>query len=698
MARSSSDPRGAGARWAQRRRPACAWLVLIGLLAAAPLATPPARAAGERDAGTSAPASSALPELPRLAPIARPEPDIAAVRELDRILDQLTSEDARSRENARAALDEPIPGIVDAVRLRVQDIRGSLDRDAAPRVLADARREGRKAMKGEKGEDERDGNKKKAADAKADKGAKKGAGDAKKGAGDAKKGAGDAKKSAGDAKKDAKADQGAKKDAGDAKGAKKDIKADQSAKKGADDEKDEGDWLDFMLAVARPRDSAWRDVVKLLAMERMLVAAGTTPAVRELIALHAYFGELLRIDLQRQVAKLRDKAVPALIEARQHDAKIVQRWANKQLDLLGRAIPGEAIASNDTQILADVLRAYGRVRDVDAVRVILSFCNSDRARLRDAAREAISAIGEPGIWQLRDAYLDLTGAKPPREWSWDRVARELFGTYDRARLAEVYKLMDEGVAAASAGKPAEATDAFDKVLARAPLFERRKEMVDAYVERARSLSADRRDDALAMLRKALRLDAPGERARKIEAEIAYLEGALLIERGTPDKFVLERAIELDPSNAGARAALASLGDKVAERKSQTNRHIAAGAVGLAAVLSMFFIARRRSAPSRAREQAGAVPPPPPASPASAPSPPQPTASPASAPPPPQPTASPPASAPPRRQDSAAPPQPQTSPEPAPAAASRADPDLPAQPIEEAEPRRDDAPAADPRDR
>ena len=33
-------------------------------------------------------------------------------------------------------------------------------------------------------------------------------------------------------------------------------------------------------------------------------------AVRELVALHAYFGELLRIDLQRQIAKLRDKAGP----------------------------------------------------------------------------------------------------------------------------------------------------------------------------------------------------------------------------------------------------------------------------------------------------------------------------------------------------------------------------------------------------
>jgi tetratricopeptide (TPR) repeat protein len=286
--------------------------------------------------------------------------------------------------------------------------------------------------------------------------------------------------------------------------------------------------------------------------------------------------------------------VPALIEARQHDARLVQRWANKQLDLLGRAIPGEAVASNDTQILADVLRAYGRTRDVDAVRVILSFCNSDRARLRDAAREAIAAIGEPGIWQLRDVYLNLTGNKPAREWGWDRIARELFATYDRARLAEVYKLMDDGTALASAGKLAEATDAFDKVLARSPLFERRKEMIKIYVEQARSLGSDRRDEALAMMRKALRLDPTSEQAKKIEAEVAYLEGLLLIERGTPDKFVLKHALELDPTHAGARAALASLEDKVAERKSYLNRYIAAGGIGFVALLAMIFIARRRA--------------------------------------------------------------------------------------------------------
>ncbi len=88
-----------------------------------------------------------------------------------------------------------------------------------------------------------------------------------------------------------------------------------------------------------PRTRPGRIWCASTAMTRMLTAVGTTPAVRELIQLYAHFGDLVRIDLQRQVAKLRDKAVPALIEARQHDAKIVQKWANKELDALGPRHP-----------------------------------------------------------------------------------------------------------------------------------------------------------------------------------------------------------------------------------------------------------------------------------------------------------------------------------------------------------------------
>lgn len=548
------------------------WLAVLLCAGAVALGPGQVEAAGELSpAGSASAAAGAaqLPELPRLAPITLPEPDPGALQDLDRLLERLTADDERTRDNAKAALAEAAsPAMIAAIRQRVQDIRGSLDRDAAPRLLEDARKAGRKSLKAAKDDEA-----------------------------PAKKGSKDAAKSGG---KESGKDKAAPKDGTKAGSKDKDKAAPKEAPKAAEkkakESDDEGDWLDFMLAAARPKDKAWRSLVHLLAMERLLTAIGTTPAVRELIALHAYFGEMLRIDLQRQVAKLRDKAVPALIEARQHDAKIVQRWANKQLDQLGRAIPGEAVATNDTQVLADVLRAYGRTRDVDAVRVILSFCNSDRIQLREAARESISAIGEPGIWQLRDVYLNLTGSKPPREWTWDRIARELFATYDRARLAEVYKLMDQGVALANEGKLAEATDAFDKVLARSPLFERRKEMVKTYIDRAMQIEGERRDEALSMLRKALRLDPKGDGAKKLEAEIAYLEGVILIEQGSADRFLLNRALELDPSHDRAKKALLSLEEKVVERQSNLHRYAAAAGIGLAALIAMILLGRRPRRP------------------------------------------------------------------------------------------------------
>lgn len=496
---------------------------LVAFVAVSPLA----HAAGEIPQpalSSSASASSvptALPELPKLAPIVAPEADPGALQDLDKLLERLTAPDAHTRDAARAGIAEVSPSVVAAVRARLLEIRGSIDRKEAQGILDDARKAGRKTMKGK----------------------------------------------------------------GDPKPAKKKP----GAKEEADDE---GDWLEFVLAAPRPKNDSWRDLVKILAMERMLTAVGTTPAVRELLQMYSYFGELLRIDLARQINKLRDKAVPALIEGRQHDAKIVQKFAVKELDLLGRTIPGEAVGITDPQILTDILRAYGRTRDVDAERVVLSFCNSERIKLREAAREAISAIGEPGIWQLRDAYLNQTGNKAPRDFTWDRIARELFGMYDRARLAEVYKLMDEGVALANAQKWIEATDAFDKVLARSPVFERRKEMAKAYVERAKLVEAKEPATSLELLRKALRLDPKGEGAKKLEADIAYLEGMALIEKGTPDKFPLQKAIEIDPTHERAKRALAELDqERVAPKKSFVKRYVAAGGVGFAALIAMIALVR-----------------------------------------------------------------------------------------------------------
>jgi len=390
-------------------------------------------------------------------------------------------------------------------------------------------------------------------------------------------------------------------------GKKRSPKGEKAAKSEDHGERD-GDWLQFVLAVGKPDNPAWRDLVQVYGMLRMLEAVGSTSSVREMLNAYGYYGELVRIDLQRAIERLGEKAVPALIEAREHDARKVRDWARRELDILGRAIPGEAVSTNDTNVLADVLLAFGRVRDVDAARVVLSFVASERVQLRKAARQSVVALGEPALWHLRDAYESATGEKPPRNWDHKRLAQELFRLHDRAGMTAIYELMEQGVALAKNGDATNAAVRFDQVLARAPLFERRKEMAPTYTTIASAHEKEgKHQEALAALRKALRLDPESPNLAHLESRIATLEGRLLIERGTPDPFILKRAVELDPKNTDARELLANLEAQTTKVESQLKRQGAALFVTLAGILSMVWLARRRE-PTGATTQAQESPP------------------------------------------------------------------------------------------
>jgi tetratricopeptide (TPR) repeat protein len=498
-------------------RSSSGWVMAMGLSAClCALAAPSGVAHADPEPPAAEPAPPLqLEELPKLEPIHEASPDPEDLARLDALLSRLTSEDARERELAVPPLAEASKGMVAAIRVRVQAIRETLDRDKAPILLDNARQEARKRRK-------------------------------------------------------------------------------EKEQKGK--ELDEPDWLTFMLADARPADDAWRDLVRLLAMANMLATVGDTPACRLLIEFRAYFGDMLRVDLERKLVELKDRAVPALLEARRHDAKVVQRMADKLLDRMGRAIPGEAVASNDPEILADVLRAFGRTRDVDAARVVLSFANHERAVVRAAAREAIGAIGEPAKWQLRDAYLGLTGEKPAKAKSWETLAKEIFAMYDRMRLAEIYSLYEAGTKAAASGEHAAAVESFDKVLARDPLFDKRAEMAPSYVAFARQEEEQGLELALTSLRKALRLLPEGADTRAVESQIAYLEARRLMERGVPDRFLFEKALELDPDNDRAREALASFEERVEQREESYRRYFYAGGVLLAALTLLIALARRRPRP------------------------------------------------------------------------------------------------------
>jgi len=359
------------------------------------------------------------------------------------------------------------------------------------------------------------------------------------------------------------------------------------------------DLCDKLLELPRP-EGGTKTALVTAALIRALAHAGSTSAVRQLVKLAGDHGGAFRPEITRQVRALGDRALPALIETRKDSSADLRHWAYGQLESMGKRIPGDAVQTHDNQVLADVLRAYGTIHDLDAVPVILSFVSSDRVQIRTAARESLTSFGQDAVWKLREAYSNLTGKSAPEGWSAAEVAKELFAAYDRVRLQEVYGLLEDGLAKEKDGKLDEAIASFDKVLARQPMLDRRAETVPAYVEKAEKIEETDRPAALALLRKAERLAPEGPRVSQVKAEIAYLEGEDLVARGIPDPEPFKRALALEPTHAKARAELERLSATIDDRQSRTrNIAAAAGCLLLAVIGLLLFAGRRRQRPARA---------------------------------------------------------------------------------------------------
>jgi hypothetical protein len=366
-----------------------------------------------------------------------------------------------------------------------------------------------------------------------------------------------------------------------------------------------GDLLEELFKLKKGDAPGYKTAVWTVALLRGLAHIGTTPAARQLVAVAQDHQAQLRPEVGRLVKQLGERAVPALIEARKAETSDQRHWAALQLEGLGKRLPGDAVQTKNNQILSDVLRAYGTIHDMDALPVILSFVNSDRAQVRKEAREAVAAFGQDAIWKLREAYSNLTGKTAPDGWSAEQVRTELWAAFDRFRLDEVYKLLEQGRALEQNGKLEEATSAYDRVLARQPMLDRRGEMVSGYVAYAQSLEDKEPEKALALFRKAERLDPEGPRKAQIQAEIAYLEGMSLVARGVAEAEPFRRALELDPGHAKARVELDRLENAKEERKGRTQRFVAAGVVLAVAIAGILLFGGRKRPSLRARRGASA---------------------------------------------------------------------------------------------
>jgi tetratricopeptide (TPR) repeat protein len=487
-------------------------------------------------------ASAGLPlhrsPLPKLAPTTLPAPDPAQIAELDAALTKIISAKDDERKDGLTRLKEGGAQLLPAMSRRLAELRKGANRDVMGTLITDARKQGKKGSKGKPEPSE-------------------------------------------------KPDKPEKGDKGDKDKPEKKPKHKPVEKEEKDDPA--SDWLNFVTASPRPTDPVYKELVTILAIERALVDIGTTPATRELVNVFVYFGDLFRIDVQHMITRLGDRAVPALLEARKHDAEKVRRWASRQLDALGRAIPGEAVQVSDPAVLAEVLRAYGRTKDIEALRPLVSFASSDRVQIRDAAREAVVSYGEAALWQLREAYETLTGQRPSPGATWDKVAQDLFAVHDRARLAEVFSLFDEGLAAMRDKKYVEMAQAFDKVLARAPTFERRGEMTGGYLAYAHEVEEKQPAQALLFARKALRLAPDAADAKSIESYVLTLEGEQEIARGVVDTVPFKRALEIEPSNERAKRDLVRAEQNLTSTAQGPQRYLLAAGIGLVGTILALFV-------------------------------------------------------------------------------------------------------------
>src|SRR6478609_7565879 len=317
------------------------------------------------------------------------------------------------------------------------------------------------------------------------------------------------------------------------------------------------DYFEMAIEHAEPKSKLWCSLASVLAESRMLAQIGTVEAVRGLIDVYVRYGEFLRVDTQLQLEALGDRAVPALIEARRHPAEKIVKWSARELDALGKAIPSEAVQMTDLQVLSDVLRAFGRVRDPDAARIVVSFSNSERAQVREASRQAIAMLGEVGAWQLRDTYETVVGKKPPRDWNWERTARE-HGDLEAMRRA------------------------FDQVLTRNPDYPKQSELANAYLDYAQKNLAKSPQNALSALRRVERLAKDGEAAKTATSLRLTLEAENLADSGIADRTLLARALEIDPKNSRARDGLARF-ERGEVKEDDSSRYYGAAAIGLVAL-------------------------------------------------------------------------------------------------------------------
>ncbi|HEX4513616.1 MAG TPA: hypothetical protein VH054_08775, partial [Polyangiaceae bacterium] len=357
--------------------------------------------------------------------------------------------------------------------------------------------------------------------------------------------------------------------------------------------RDDFDLVAGLVALPSADPDAYRALLGTACILQTLAKDGRKEAVARMIRVVPDHGGMLRFEIARRMKALGDKAVAPLILARAD--KATRGFAWQTLDAMQKKIPGDAVQTKSNDVLAAILEAYGATKDADALGAVMSFITSERDEVRAAARTAILAYGDAAREKLRETYGNVMNAPPPSDWPAERIARALFDVIDKQRNVEIDALVDDGLSRAQKDDLEGAVTDFDKVLARVPFNARRNLMAPAYARLALKLEETDRDGARVAFRKSLDLDPNGTHATESRAELEVMNGEDLVARGIDDRAAFERALQIDPANAKARAALDRIDAKArgSEDRSRKWTWAALAAAAFLVVLVLFARVPRR---------------------------------------------------------------------------------------------------------
>jgi hypothetical protein len=319
----------------------------------------------------------------------------------------------------------------------------------------------------------------------------------------------------------------------------------------------------LILAPHEIYKEAWAAALQAVSLLAALDVIDTNDALMEAIRFVGQYEGAYARAVGLLVRAKGDRAIPALVRSRKVPSGVVKSFVGDQLARMGKERAPLMAQVNDDQLLADILRAIAEVRDSEGVMVMLSFINSDRPFVRQAARESLLLYERNAIWAVRQSYEDLTGERADTSWDWKETMDRLFAAQDAARLEPLDALLTRGLVAAREKRWADMDATFGAILGREPEYPRRAEMVPGLLAYGEELLA--KGDVLEA-RRVLRLagylaPAGDVRAARIQAHLAYLEGLRRRDLGFPDAQPFQEAAKLDPEYAklvAARGDLAGL--------------------------------------------------------------------------------------------------------------------------------------------